>query len=278
MATLEEFLRDGRLGPVVLGMTPPDVITAIGEPQATSTKSNPLQLKYGSAQLSFWKEKKDRRFFLREIAIKYQPKFEALQPILPFLDWNPQPPTKQIFLSFLNYIGYPPVNSVEGPKESQMTFLSGVTALFTEEILDSIRLSQGRTKERTNTVLSYDCEPTSFQIMEMLDEAERAAGSGALRAGLLMAWAGLEAILRRMAASAGKIGKIGVQPSILIRELVASEQLTADERRTLEYFRQLRTSLAHGLAQQPIDVITVHRLIDFSRRLLIRNEPTLTME
>jgi hypothetical protein len=272
MATLEEFLRNGRLGPVVLGMTAPDVITAIGEPQGTSAKSNPLQLKYGSAELSFWKEKKDGRLFLREIVISYRPQFEPFPPILPFLDWNPRPPTKQVFKSFIYYIGYAPVNSVEGPSEGKMTFLSGVTALFTEEILDSLRLHQRRTKETTSTLLSNEREPTTEQILEMLEEAERAANSGAMRAGLLIAWSGLEAVLRRMALSAGKLGKIGVQPAILIRELVASEQLTSDERHTLENFRQLRTSLAHGLAPIPIDRMTVQDIVELSKRLLFRSE------
>jgi hypothetical protein len=62
-------------------------------------------------------------------------------------------------------------------------------------------------------------------------------------AALLIAWAGLEASLRRAALQAGRQGKIGVQPSILIRELFAAGQLTPAEQRSLEEMRQLRTAV-----------------------------------
>jgi hypothetical protein len=42
MATLEDFLRTGRLGPVSLGMGPVDVMTALGDPDDTSEKINPI--------------------------------------------------------------------------------------------------------------------------------------------------------------------------------------------------------------------------------------------
>lgn len=272
MATLEEFLRTGHLGPVVLGMTPTDVMTTVGDPQGTSRKSNPLQLKYGSAQLSFWKAPKDKSLHLREIAITYQPDFEPLPATLTFLDWNPpQPPTEQLFKSFIYYIGYLPVHSVDGPNGTEISFLSGVTALCADKMLHSIRLHQRQNKESTAMPLSDEREPTTKQILDMLQEAELALRSGAQRAALLLAWAGLEAALRRTALSAGKQGKIGVQPAILIRELFASQQLTPAEHRSLEELRQVRTALAHGFA--PVvtsDSDTIRRISAISKQLLER--------
>ncbi len=269
MATLEEFLRAGHLGPVILGMTPTDVMTALGDPQDISRKSNPLQLKYGCVHLSFWKAPSHRVHQLREIAITYQPEFEPFPETLAFTDWNPAgPPTERQFRAVMHEIGYLPVHSLEGLSGRQLIFLSGVTVLFAEEMLHSIRLLQRETKEPTSMPLSDEREPTTKQIADMLDEADRATQIGAHRAGLLMAWAGLEATLRRAALRAGKQGKIGVQPSILIRELFAAGQLTPAEHRTLEELRQLRTASAHGLAPMAFDVEIIPRIKDISNRLL----------
>jgi len=269
MPLFEEFLRTGHLGPVILGMTPTDVMIAIGDPQDTSKKSNPLQLKYGCAQLSFWKAPNHRTHHLREIAITYQPEFEPLPETLVFTDWNPtEPPTELQFRSFMHKIGYLPVHLVEGPSGSQLVFLSGVTALFANKMVHSIRLLQRETKEPTAMPLSDEREPTIKQILEMLEEADRATQIGAHGAALLMAWAGLEAALRRAALRAGKQGKIGVQPSILIRELFASGQLTPAEHSTLEELRQRRTALAHGLAPMTVDVEIIPRIKAIANRLL----------
>ena len=269
MPTLEEFLRTGHLGPVVLGMTPMAVMTAVGDPDDTSLKSNPLQFKYGCAQLTFWKSSKDRQHELREIALIYQLRFHPLPPSLKFTDWNPvRPPTEKRFRKFIDEIHYPPATSVKGPNETQIVFLSGVTALFTNGKLDSIRLFQRQTKESTSSVLTGEREPTRMQILDMFEEAKRALEIGAERAALLVAWAGLEATLRRTAIRAGKLGKVGVQPAILIRELFAAGELTAEDHRALEELRQLRTRLAHGLAPIRFDVTTIHKIVALSSRLL----------
>jgi hypothetical protein len=269
MPTLEQFLRTGHLGPVILGMTPIAVMTAVGDPDDTSLKSNPLQLKYGSAQFSFWRSPKDRQQELREIALIYQPLFRPLPPTLKFTDWNPKsPPTEKRFRKFINGIAYAPATSVKGPNGTQMVFLSGVTAQFTNGRLDNIRLFQRQTKEATSSVLTGEREPTRTEILEMFEEANRAQEIGAYRAGVLIAWAGLEATLRRTAIQTGKVGKIGIQPAILIRELFAAGALTAQDHRTLEELRQLRTGLAHGLAPIGFDATTIQKITTLSRRLL----------
>lgn len=269
MATLEDFLRTGHLGPVILGITPNDVMTALGEPTHTSMKSNPLQLKYGSVQLSFWKTSNRRKHELREIAIIYQPQFESLPHTLEFTDWNPaEPPTQMDFSFFLHTINYLPVHQVQGPHDLKMSFLSGVTALFTDAILHSIRLHQRNTKEATSLPLSDEREPTTEQILDMFDEAIRVMNIHAYGAALLIAWAGLEATLRRTALKAGRQGKIGIQPSILIRELFAAGQLTPEDHSFLEELRQLRTTFAHGLAPMMFDKDKIRKIIELSKRLL----------
>jgi hypothetical protein len=90
-------------------------------------------------------------------------------------------------------------------------------------------------------------EPTLEQITQMFKEAEIAVRAGAKRAALLIAWAGLEATLRRAACFTGRAGKIGTQPVVLIRELFSEGRLAAGEHEVIERLRQLRMSAAHGL-------------------------------
>src|SRR5262249_14228867 len=145
-------------------------------------------------------------------------------------------------------IGYLPVHIVEGPSGKRILFPSGVEALFTDGKLHSIRLAQRESKEPTSAPLSDEREPSTTQIREMLQEAEQAMQAGAHRAALLIGWAALEAVLRRVALASGRQGKIGVQPAILLRELLAAGRLTPSDHADLERVRQMRMFAAHGLA------------------------------
>src|SRR3954454_23757961 len=160
MPALEQFLRTGHLGPVALGLSPNDVMIALGDPDGISGKSNPLLLKYGPIQLTFWKASKEKAHQLREIVAMYQPETEAPPDHLKFADWSPErPPTERDFRDFMHRIGYMPVHMVEGLSERQLIFPSGVTALFSDGMLHSIRLAQRETKETTPAPLSDEREP-----------------------------------------------------------------------------------------------------------------------
>ena len=102
----------------------------------------------------------------------------------------------------------------------------------------------------------------------MFSEATLAVQAGAKRAALLIAWAGLEATLRRAAFRAGRRGKVGTQPVVLLRELVAEGQVTAPEHRTLEHLRQLRMSAAHGLTPVAFPSDLISNIKAVSDRLL----------
>ena len=200
----------------------------------------------------------------------YQPTFfEPFPAILAFDDWHfVEPPDEGEFFSFLLEIDYQPAYRLEGPDGVRMTFLSGVSALFAHEKLHSVRLLQRASKEATSSTLSNEREPSTSQILNMLDEADIALKHGALRAALLIAWAGLEAALRQTALRAGKQGKIGVQPAILIRELFETGKLTLEEHRSIEELRQLRTAFAHGLAPINVDRENISRISRLSKRLI----------
>jgi hypothetical protein len=272
MATLEEFMRTGHLGPAVLGMSSSDVLVALDDPDSVSRKSNPLIFTYGCIQLTFWKATKAGVPELREIVLSFEP-FKGTPEFLEITAWNPkEPPTEQDFRSFIQRIEYPPAHVVEGPSEKAFMFPSGVSALVADGKLHSIRLQQKESKATPQPPVVDDREATMEQIHSMLLEAEYVAAAGAARAALLIGWAALEATLRRLALREGRQGKVGVQPLILLRELFAAGQLNAEDHRTIEMLRQQRMAAAHGLAATELHTNSVDKLITITFGMLERLE------
>jgi hypothetical protein len=267
MATLAQFLKTGSLGPLVLGMDPVDVTELIGDPDEESRKRNPLTLKYGALQLTFWKHGPKSQ--LRDMALFFLPVYEHLPNVIDLEDFTPHgKPTERFFRNFLHEIRYLPVHLTEQESGRDLVFLSGVVVDFMDGFLNSIRITQKDKKETAEGLLSDVREPSRHQIVEMLEESERVLQANARRSALVIAWAALEASLRRAALRRGRHGQIGVQSTILIRELLSAGMLSPDECRLLEELRQLRTVSVHGLA--PVDfsphMITEMNMI--SRRML----------
>ena len=272
MATLEEFMRTGQLGAVILGASPTDVMTALGDPDDISKKTNPLILKYGCVQLTFWKAPKERTPQLREIVLAFQP-FEPPPEFIEITDWNPhEPPSERDFRSFIERLDYPAAHVVEGVSEKAFLFPSGVSALVSEGKLHSVRRQDKEDKATPPAPVTEEREATLDQIHGMLIEAEYVAGAGAVRSALLIAWAALEATLRRFALREGRQGKVGVQPLILLREMFASGQLNAENHRMLEMLRQQRMAAAHGLAATDLDSKSVDKLLEITFGMLERLE------
>lgn len=269
MATLEDFLKAGRLGPASLGMGPVEVMTVLGDPDEMSEKLNPLIMRYGPVQFVFVSKPGQRKQDLRDIAIVYKPRFKKMPKALRLSDWDISgAPTLDEFLKYLNKIDYLPIHRVSGESGTQLIFMSGVVALFAAKALHSIRLSQREAKENEQITVSDEREPSPAQIHDMLDEADRALEASAPRAALMTAWAALEAALRRAVLRAGGQGRVGVAPVVLLRELFSAKELSEDDYRALETVRQLRTAAAHGLAHAPILSDTIGRLKSITQRLL----------
>src|SRR5216110_1995997 len=112
MASFETFLRTGELGPIRLGMSPSDALSVLGEAQEQSRKQNPLVLKYGSLQLTFWKH--GPRSQLMEIGLYCQPSYTQIPRPVALTDITlSSRKSEKAFRSFLHEIGYLPVHSVE---------------------------------------------------------------------------------------------------------------------------------------------------------------------
>jgi hypothetical protein len=272
MGKLAEFLKNGSIGPIVLGMSPFDIVELLGDPEQESQKKNPLTFKYGPLQLVFWKHSGQGKSQLRDIVLAFAPEFGPLPPPVTLDDFE-GPATEKWFRNFMLQHRVLPVHESEGGR--QLTFLSGVVALFSGRMLDTLRNTQKEKKETAPATLSDMREPSRAQILEMIDEADRVLQAGAPRAALMMAWAGMEAALRRAALRQGRHGQIGVQPSVLIRELLSANVLQPPEARILEEIRQLRTASAHGLAPTGFDPDIIPQINDLSRRMLADTTPNV---
>jgi hypothetical protein len=269
MGRLADFLNRGSFGPILLGMNPQEVIGLLGEPNQISRKMNPLILIYGSLELVFWKHSGAGKSQLREIVLTFIPRLRPLPSQIALDDFKyKQSVQVSTFNRFMERFNCRPVHKINDGNELKLVFLSGVVVLFSDNRLYTIRNNQKEKKETAPSILSDTREPTLQQIFEMLNEADRAVDVGALRAALMIAWAGMEATLRRAALLAGKHGQVGVQPSVLIRELVSAGLIKRDEALSLEELRQLRTAAAHGLAPEDIDKNIVSRINALSRQML----------
>lgn len=268
MATLAEFLRTGHLGPVILGMTPADVITLVGDPDQTSRKSNPLHLKYGAAEFFFWQTPHEPGHVLRKIAVFFAPKFEKLPTPIAFTDWvRSKAPSEREFKAFIKKMGYLPVQQVKGPDSSRLLFLSGVAVFIADGVVHSVRVD-AHERRLAATPLGDQREPKVDEILAMFEEADRASRAGADRAALLIAWAGLEAALRYRTLRIRPTGKVRIQPANLIRELFSAAELDSSEHKTLEEIRQLRSSVAHGLTPVKFNSRTIEQMRQVALRLL----------
>ena len=92
---------------------------------------------------------------LREIVLTFLPQFEALPASLQLSDFAPTTaPTERDFRAYMHHVQSFPVQLVEGEAGHQYIYLSGVTVLFTDSLLHSIRLAQRETKESQANPLS----------------------------------------------------------------------------------------------------------------------------
>jgi hypothetical protein len=274
MAKIETFLKTGELGPLVIGLSSSEVMEACGEPNSISRKSNPLILQYGRIQLTFVRNQPTDRPRLQDILVFAQPEtgFPPLFMSQLYFDDFPlqKQPTKSQFLAFSSKIGCSPVLG----GENQLHFASGVKAAFDDDLLSSLRLSKKEAAERPSAPIIDEREPTIEQIQAMLGEAMRADSVDASSAALLIAWAAMEAVLRRAAQSRGLKGRVGVAPQNLIRELFNNRFLSPSEMRLLEEVRQVRMAAAHGLAQATPSPLLLQDLIGLARNVVARVQAT----
>jgi hypothetical protein len=89
MATLNGFLATGRLGAIETGMTPQAVRAILGDPEDLSVQKNPEIWKYGSMEISFYREIQKNERHLAAIHIYFNREGALLPRVLRFEGWLP---------------------------------------------------------------------------------------------------------------------------------------------------------------------------------------------
>lgn len=139
MATLEQFLKTGELGPIRPGMSRADIVDCLGPPQDESVARNPLILKYGGVQLTFLTRPDEQDQVLAHIGLYFAPHSEPVpEPIRPVDFTLTHELTIDELRDFLVNKGLSAFSEVEEEDTRYMVLPSGVRITFDGPKLHSI--------------------------------------------------------------------------------------------------------------------------------------------
>jgi uncharacterized protein YutE (UPF0331/DUF86 family) len=110
-------------------------------------------------------------------------------------------------------------------------------------------------------------EPSNYEIDEAIANAESLLSVGQTRAALIIAWATLEAAMRKVCSNC-ELYMPKTTPTELIRTLYGNGILSREEFDLLRDGYRLRSEVVHGLVSPPVDQSVVMGIIVTIRRLL----------
>jgi hypothetical protein len=250
-----------------MGVDPIAVTTLLGPPSDQSAKQNPLVLRYGALELTF---SRDKQGPLSLVQLKLVAPTEAnplpdlLAPVQAELSSHA---TLSDFTELLRAAGLHPEQVIEGDPDAHVVMPAGVRASFRQQRLLQLTLTRREREENRFPKLGDAREPSEAELEQMLKEARHASALGLRSAALVLAWAALEATMRRVAVREGRTGRVGTQPTVLLRELYALHLLGSEDVAALEGARQLRTSIVHGLSAVIVPADVVMSVIAYAERL-----------
>jgi hypothetical protein len=108
-------------------------------------------------------------------------------------------------------------------------------------------------------------EPSDEQLAQILKTADELSDKGHASVACVVAWAGLEAAMRRIRDDAELHGKTA--PNELMRALYSNGFLSREQFDKLKDSYKIRTQVVHGLVPLPIDPGLVHYLTATARHL-----------
>lgn len=111
-------------------------------------------------------------------------------------------------------------------------------------------------------------EPSDEDIREVLEDADKLAGTGFLRAALTTAWAGFEAAMRKQVLASGQKTGSGTMPRQMLADLYSAGLLSFQDFPRLEQLYRWRSEIAHGFAPPTIEPDAIEFLTAAARRLL----------
>ncbi len=156
MATFREFLSNGTIGVVKLGMLPEMVQRFWGPPDDRSVQRHPTEiLRYGSLELVFKTVPDTDKTRLVAAAIYFGRPGQQLPPAARFDDGSPADTTTEIeFRDFIGSVGLQVHSKVEG-QYTHLVLDSGASAVFADGRLHSVRYRRAdKSSRRKQTSVS----------------------------------------------------------------------------------------------------------------------------
>jgi len=174
MATLEQFLDTGDLGPIHAGMIQAEVIALLGPPQDESVSRSPKTLKYGGLQLSFHKNGEASDSGLQHIGLYFRPPAEPIpEPTRP-LDFRGTPETTIAEIrQFLRSVGLKEATAVEDEDGTRLNLPSGAEIVFDGENLDSIHFTARAPNSARKQLALSIAEDTWDQLKALARQSSR---------------------------------------------------------------------------------------------------------
>lgn len=112
-------------------------------------------------------------------------------------------------------------------------------------------------------------EPSVDAVLRNLEHAERSAQAGDRTTSFILAWAALEAAMRRTVRASG-IELQNISPLFLLRTLYSNGLLEREELDRLNGYLRFRNAVVHGLEAPRIDAASTLYIVAAARRLLER--------
>lgn len=110
-------------------------------------------------------------------------------------------------------------------------------------------------------------EPSIDAILRNLEYAERSAQAADHATSFIIAWASLEAAMRRAARASG-LELQNISPLFLLRTLYSNGLLEREELDRLNSYLRFRNAVVHGLETPRIDAVPTLYVVSAARKLL----------
>jgi len=159
MATLSEFLKSGKLGDIHHGMRRDEVVAILGQPNDTSVARNPLLLKFGGLQLTFFKPAGAEHRELSQIGLHYGPSWEPIPAAVLPSDFVGNPETTIAGVrAFLAADGIDIHSGVDAEFGSHLILASGARITFDDGMLHRISFPRKTTNAKKQVSVSVPTE------------------------------------------------------------------------------------------------------------------------
>ncbi len=174
MATLEQFLRTGELGPLHPGMSQADVASSLGTPQDESLSARAPILRYGGLQLAFHRDRGAADARLQHLGLYYRPPEESIPELARPSDFRGTSSTTLAEVrEYLDRVGMKEYAVEEQDATTYLIFSSGARITFDDQVLWSVNFS-ARTFSRAKKQISVSLPADTWdQVLTLARQSKR---------------------------------------------------------------------------------------------------------